>query len=133
MGGGIYPVIKEGSALYYFDVPTESFVHLEPEGRPGAQSYSSNCAIFSYDSVNDAAVLFLHRAKEGTPGIYAYLPEANKWETVAEKPPAYDVKAIDPHWSGFYDPVLNVHFLFVGTDGRENGTMWAYRYKRAED
>ncbi len=137
MGGGIFPVIKEGSALYAFDVQSESFVHLEPKDDPGLQSYSSNTAIFSYDSVNDAAVLFLHKHKEkykedDLAGIFAYHPDENRWETVVEKPEFFTSKKNPgwPQWSGFYDPVLNVHFLFVGTDGRTNGTMWAYRYKK---
>ncbi|MFO7898989.1 MAG: hypothetical protein R6V58_08005 [Planctomycetota bacterium] len=134
MGGGIYPVIEKGkSALYAFDVQSEKFIHLKPEKDPGLQTYSSNNAMFFYDSANDAAVLFMHDSskKNGTgPGIYAYHPEENRWETVAEKPGAYDVKMINPHWSGYYDPELNAHLMYVATDGRANGTMWAYRYKR---
>ncbi len=133
MGGGIFPVIKEGSALYKFDVQTETFAHLEPEGRPTAQSYSSNRAMFLYDSVNDAAVLFHHRVKKKrgeVAGIYAYHPEENKWVTVSEEPEAMTRKRPNAYWNGFYDPELNVFFLHVGTDGRANGSMWAYRYKK---
>ncbi len=138
MGGGIYPVIKKGkSALYAFDVQSESFMHLEPKDDPGLQNYSSNNAMFFYDSVNDAAVLFLHKHKEkykedDLAGIFAYHPDENRWETVADKPAFFTAKENPgwPQWSGFYDPELNVYFLYVATDGRSNGTMWAYRYKQ---
>ncbi len=136
MGGGIYPTIKKGkSALYAFDVQPESFIHLEPKDDPGLQSYTSNNAMFMYDKVNDAAVLFMHdsSSRNGSgEGIYAYHPEENRWETVQLKPEFYTSKDNPPypHWSGFYDPVFNVYFLFVGTDGSDSGTMWAYRYKR---
>jgi hypothetical protein len=139
MGGGKYPVIKPGkSALYAFDVQTETFQHLKPKDDPGLQTYTSNNAMFMYDSVNDVAVLFLHKSKQGKkknqtgPGIYAYHPEENRWETVQMKPEFYTSKE-NPnynYWSGFYDPVFNVYFLFTGTDGRDRGTMWAYRYKK---
>jgi hypothetical protein len=33
--------------------------------------------------------------------------------------------------TGFYDPELNVHLWHAAGDGRDNGTMWAYRYRRA--
>ncbi len=139
MGGGVYPVIKKGkSALYAFDVQSESFVHLEPEDDPGLQNYSSNNAMFMYDSVNDAAVLFLHNhkdkyKKDDLAGIFAYHPDENRWETVQDKPAFFTSKE-NPgynYWSGFYDPKLNVYFLFTGTDGgSKGGTMWAYRYKK---
>jgi hypothetical protein len=34
--------------------------------------------------------------------------------------------------NGFYDPKLNVHILHRAGDGRANGTMTAWRYKRGK-
>ena len=47
----------------------------------------------------------------------------------APRPPAL----ADPNLmhTGFYDPELNVHLWHAAGDGRDNGTMWAYRYRRA--
>jgi hypothetical protein len=32
--------------------------------------------------------------------------------------------------SGFYDPVLNVHYYHLAGDSDENGTMLVYRYRK---
>ena len=134
MGGGL-PIAKKGqSALWCFDVKTETFKHLEPKGSPGTTLYATNRAIMNYDSVNDVVVLFLHGIREvhgGKRGIYVYHPDRNEWETVSKQP-----KELMPHihyrnmLNGFYDPELNVHILHRAGDSRQNGTMSAWRYKR---
>ena len=134
IGGGLYPVLEEGeSALWMFDVQTETFSRLEPEGAPASTNYSTNRAMMNYDCVNDVVVLIHYRVREGeTPGVYVYHPDENKWETVSERPPALAMHG-NPTWTGFYDPELNAHFMHRADDGRDNGTMWVYRYKRAEE
>jgi hypothetical protein len=138
LGGGIYPArgreIKPGeSALWVFDVKTETFSRLEPEVNPTPTSYATNRAMMFYDSVNDAVLLFHHRVKgEEAPGVYAYHPGRNEWEIVAKRP-AFLKRRGNPTWTGFYDPKLNVFLLHTADDGRDNGVMWAYRYKRAAE
>jgi len=34
--------------------------------------------------------------------------------------------------NGFYDPVLNAFFLHFARDGRADGSMRVYRYKKAQ-
>jgi hypothetical protein len=135
LAGGIYPArgreIKPGeSALWTFDVRTETFSRLEPKANPTPTSYATNRAMFFYDSVNDAAVLFFHRSKKDSAGIFVYHPGKNEWEVVAKNPPELKRRG-NPTWTGFYDPELNAFLLHTACDGRDNGTMWAYRYKRA--
>ena len=31
---------------------------------------------------------------------------------------------------GFHDPELNASYLYFASDSSDNGTMWAYRYKK---
>ncbi len=138
LAGGIYPAkgleIKPGeSALWMFDVKTETFSRLEPKVNPTPTSYATNRAMLFYDSVNDAVVLFFHRSKgDEAPGVYVYHPEKNEWEVAAKDPPELKRQG-NPTWTGFYDPELNAHILHTACDGRDNGTMWAYRYKRAAE
>jgi hypothetical protein len=135
LGGGLWakPAVKEGeSALWAFDVKTETFSRLEPEVNPTPTNYATNTAMMFYDSANDAVVLFYHRSKgKRVRRIYAYLPEENKWEVVSENPPQLKRRG-NPTWTGFYNPELNVHFMHVANDGRDNGTMWVYRYRQHE-
>jgi hypothetical protein len=85
--------------------------------------------MMNYDSISDAVVLIHHAVREGeVPGVYVYHPEQNEWETASERPPAM---AKGETRTGFYDPELNVHFVHSAGDSRDNGTMWAYRYKKA--
>jgi hypothetical protein len=132
LGGGVYasPEVKKGeSALWAFDVKTETFSRLEPKGAPASTVYSTSRAMMNYDSANDALVLIQWRVAEGeVPGVYVYHPDKNEWETVAERPPALAKKDV---WTGFYDPELNAHFMHGAMDSRDNGVMWVYRYKRA--
>jgi RNA polymerase sigma factor (sigma-70 family) len=134
VGGGVYPVIKKGeSALWMFDVKTETFTRLKPKGAPSTTCYTTSRAVMNYDSLNDVVVLILHGVTEahgGVPGIYVYDPEKNTWETVAERPAALLPKKGRHFWNGFYDPELNVHIMHHAGDSRANGTMWAWRYKR---
>jgi hypothetical protein len=138
LGGGIYPArgreVKPGeSALWTFDVKTETFARLQPEVNPTPTSYATNRAMMYYDSVNDAVLLFHHRVRRKSREVrrvYAYHPGKNEWEVVADDPPQLKRRG-NPTWTGFYDPEFNAHIMHTACDGRANGTMWAYRYKRA--
>jgi hypothetical protein len=138
MGGGTGPTVKKGeSALWSFDIKTETFTRVKPKGNPSTTLYTTNRAIMNYDSVNDVVILFLHAPKTqdkkvgGEHGIYVYHPAKNEWETVSASP-----KELLPHihyrnmLNGFYDPKLNVHILHRAGDSRANGTMSAWRYKK---
>src|SRR5689334_19084846 len=53
----------------------------------------------------------------------------------AERPLPFPAKGPDVSrcWNGFYSPELNAHFFHVAGDSRDDGTVWAYLYKRAPD
>ncbi len=133
LAGGLYSHIKfkpGDSVLWMFDVQTETFSRLEPAVTPTPTSYATNRAMFFYDSVNDAVVMFMHRVRKNeTRGIYVYHPERNEWELVSENTPQLDRRR-NPTWTGYYDPELNAFLLHTACDGSDNGTMFAYRYKR---
>jgi hypothetical protein len=67
-------------------------------------------------------------------GIYVYDPEAGSWSETISPPPAAFLDSKFNFWNcnGFYSPQLNAHFFYRANDGDDRGTMWAYRYKRAE-
>ena len=102
---------------------------------PPPTSYATNRALFFYDSVNDAVMLFFFRPKKGrkseTHAIYAYHADENKWEIVAENVKELN-RGRNPTWTGYFDPVLNAHIMHTASDGADNGTMFSYRYKRAK-
>ncbi len=133
MGGGVYPVIKKGeSALWAFDVKTEKFSRLKPKGAPSTTCYPTSRAVMNYDSRNDVVVMIFYRTHGkhgGVPGVYIYDPEKNAWETVAERPA--ELRKVR-FFNSFYDPKLNVHFVHNAGDGRANGNIWVWRYKRAK-
>ncbi len=134
LGGGLWakPEVKAGeSALWMFDVKTETFSRLEPKVNPTPTSYATNRAMMFYDSVNDAVLLFYHKPSKGrTRTIFAYHPGRNEWEVVAEDPKELHKKG-NTTWTGFYDPDLNAHVMHAACDGRPNGIVRVYRYKRA--
>jgi hypothetical protein len=72
----------------------------------------------TYDAANDV-VLVLNAS-----GAYSLNLKTYEWVHAANFPrvPAGQLAA-------FYDPVLNVHFIYVAVDGQDNGKMLVYRFK----
>jgi hypothetical protein len=141
IGGGYYPVSKGPHAFWCYDLKTNTWVDLQPKGKPckGCNRYGPNHAIMNYDAANDVVVLIFHRWQmaptdgdlqpgPGSRGVYVYDPTANSW---AERPLAMP-KEIGQCPSGFYNPNLNAHFLHVAGDSEDNGVMWVYRYKSGQ-
>jgi hypothetical protein len=89
---------------------------------PGAISFIST---WTYDAGNDAGILMTYRNPhaEGN-GVWIYDPSKNSWSRSPKPVPAFTENC-----NAFYDPTLNIHFVYYGTDNRP-GTMWAYRYKK---
>ena len=131
LGGGLYGVVPKGeSALWMFDVQTETFTRLQPEGAPPSNNFATNRARMQYDSVNDVVVLIQHR-DDAARGVHVYHPEENRWETVCvNSEPLRKPGVPYAQWNGYYDPELNVHIQHVAGDSRQNGRIYAYRYKR---
>ncbi len=62
-----------------------------------------------------------------TRGVYAYDADKNEWELAS----GMKTEGNKKH-HGFYDPKLNVHFMFTASDSGGGGKMYVYRYKRAK-
>jgi len=62
-------------------------------------------------------------------GVYVYDPSANTW---TDRLPIPDrvVRSIRDGNYGFHDPVLDVTFCHFAGDSADDGTMWAYRYRK---
>ena len=43
------------------------------------------------------------------------------------------VKSIKNGNHGWYDRELNAYFCHFASDSTDDGTMWVYRYKKAQD
>jgi hypothetical protein len=139
LGGGYYPVSKGPHAFWCFDLRTNTWIDLQPKGKPckGCNRFGPNHAIMNYDVANDVVLLIFHRWQMVPPdgdvqpgqesrGVYVYDPRENTW---SEKPLAMP-REIGRCPSGFYSPDLNAHFVHVADDSADNGVMWVYRYKK---
>ena len=131
IGGGNYPVTPAGTnAFRFYDLKTNAWLDPQPKGAPckGSNSYATNSAAMEYDPVSDVVIVFHYGGNAGEGGIFIYDPTANAWSEAAQRFP--------DKWgqctNAFYDSVLNAHFFHVAGDSDDNGTVWVYRYKRAQ-
>jgi hypothetical protein len=121
IGGGIIEGKGMDQGFYVYDLKAETWTKPEV----AKETYPSGCRIVHYDSVNDAVVM-MHTDKK----LYAYHPETSTWDEPVPIPGGLFAAECR---SAFYDPELNAHFVFVAGDSADNGTMWAYRYKKAPE
>jgi hypothetical protein len=131
LGGGSYPVAPKGeNAFWVYDVKENAWIDPKPKGAPcnGSTSYNTNVAAMHYDTVNDVVVLFHFGGDKEGQGIFIYDPESNTW--LAE--PRVACKATGQCKNAYYDPELNVHIIHGAGDSRDDGTVWAYRYKKVK-
>jgi hypothetical protein len=137
IGGGSYPVAPAGAnALWVFDLATHTWIDPKPKGAPcrGSTSYPTKNAVMAYDPRHDRVLLVVHSFHDDTPdklGVYVYDPSANAWADEARPVPAklgHNRQAKN----GFYDAELNAVFLHSAGDSEDDGTIWVYRYRRAE-
>lgn len=131
LGGGKYPVAPGESALWIYELATDSWVDPKPEGSPGGNSYGTNEALLHCDLVNDVVVLIRHKGP--AQGVHVYDPVSNIWTAIASGPPhSWEKSAARGAVSGFYHAGLNAHLIFVAGDSQDNGRVFAYRYRRAD-
>lgn len=139
LGGGYYPVAPGRSAFWCYDVESNAWVNLAPNGKPclGCNRYGPNHALMHYDSANDVVVLFYHRLPQAPPdgdvnpgakarGVYVYDPTSNSWS----EGPLPLAEEIGQCPNGFYSADLNAHFIHCAGDSADNGVMSVYRYKK---
>ena len=131
LGGGLYPITPDGqNPLWVYDVAENIWFDLQPAGDPGGQVFNTHSAMLHYDSAADVLLLFRYvENKNGTRGIYAYAPDANRWRRVDELPNALWPPGRDSSGSsGFYYPPLGLHLFHVAGDSQDNGRILVYRY-----
>lgn len=121
-----------GDSFLVYDVKANTWSKPKPKGTGPAYS-SSYESIFHYDAAADRLVVIRLYTTKDEPGlrrsVYAYDPEANAWADPLPLP-ADVTKAIKNGNSGFYDPESNAYFCHFANDSADDGTVWAYRYKK---
>jgi hypothetical protein len=124
---------KAEDNFFSYDIRENTWTRPRTKGS-GPFHASSYESIFSYDSANDA-LMIVRLYDKGKPGdrrvVYLYDPRAHTWADPLPLP-AEVVKSIRKGNSGFYDPDLNAYSCHFASDSSDNGTMWAYRYKKAK-
>ncbi len=93
-------------------------------------------ANLTYDSANDVVVAYRYYTRPGwkDPDNYVriYDAAADAWLDEKREGPPGNGGVNYAQYNAFYDPELNVHFMYAASDGSSEGKMWAYRYKRTE-
>jgi hypothetical protein len=121
---------EDGFLIY--DVKANAWSRPKPTGTGPAYS-SSYETIFNYDRAADKLVAIRLYTTKDEPGlrrgVYVYDPAANAWADPLPLP-AEVAKAIKNGNYGWYDPELNAYFCHFAGDSTDDGTMWAYRYKK---
>ena len=113
-----------------YDIDSRTWIKLDATGtRPTA--YSTLRLSLQYDPLNDALVAIQFMPANGEKdskavGVYGYSPEANSWSGPSPLPAFRK-----PMANVCYDRELNAWFCHLAGDSEANGSMWAYRYKKA--
>lgn len=108
--------------LYIFDVAGSTWTKPSSSGT-APESFRTNQASIFYDTTNDLVTVFHY----GDGLVYTYEIDADSWST-APIPDEVRSSISYPSHHAFYDPELNVYFLYMAGDSSDDGTMWAYRH-----
>ena len=129
-GGGSYrgPYAKGEGKLYVYDVQSNTWTNLPDKGALPFW-FGSNVCCMHYDSVNDRVVCFTHSPERKLSLVNVFDPNTGAWDAEPLAVPA-GVPA-EQCWHGFYCPQVNAHFIYTAHDSSDQGTMWAYRYRKA--
>ena len=114
----------EAEGLFVFDIPSSTWRHVEAEGQP--RRFRTNEAALVYNESADRLTIFHRKDRK----LYVFNPGNERWTTV----PLHDAVLNSVPYgalSAFYDPVLDVYFVFLAADSRDNGIMWVYRHPQA--
>jgi hypothetical protein len=120
--GAIGPKAKtsqDGNTIIAYDIATETWIRPDAKGDSPSCWTTNRCSVH-YDAASDV-VLVLHYSDKK---VYVFDPEAGAWGDPVPMPRGGQGHA-------FYDPELNIHFVFFAGDSVDNGVMWAYRYRKA--
>jgi len=128
--GGSYrgPYAKDEGKVYAYDAKTDSWSN-PPDRGDVPPVFATNYACVHYDTAADRVLCVVYGAKK--TGVFVFDPSTGAWD---EKSLPFPAKgpSLSLSWNGFYSPGLNAHFFHVAGDSRDDGTIWVYRYKRAE-
>jgi hypothetical protein len=127
--GGSYrgPYAKDEGKVYVYDVKTDSW-NNPPDRGDLPPVFATNYACVHYDKANDRVICAVYRAKR--TGVFVLDPATNTWAERSLPLPARG-PSLSRCWNGFYSPELNAHFFHVAGDSNDDGTVWAYRYRKA--
>jgi hypothetical protein len=129
--GGSYrgPYARDEGKVYAYDVKTDSWSNPLDKGDV-SPVFATNYACVHYDTVNDRVLCVVYSAKK--TGVFVLDPSTHAW---SERPLPFPLKApsLSRCWNGFYSPELNAHFFHVAGDSTDDGTAWAYRYKKGAE
>jgi hypothetical protein len=120
--------LASGKTFHVLNIKARKWDRLEAEGQPENLG-NTNGKLLLFDSAN-GVVLFSKAGGE----IWTYDPETSRWTDMGKTTPKIPWKRYNPKYMlahGFYDPELNVHFIYRAGDSGSNDATWlAYRYKR---
>jgi len=123
------PDVRGGGPIYIYDVKTNAWSN-PPMQEHAMRWPGANNACVHYDAAADRVLCFFgwNAQNRKSRGISSYDPGTGSWEAPAPIPDAVFSGCVN----GFYSPEVNAHFFYVAGDSNDRGTMWAYRYKRAQ-
>ncbi|MGQ9662306.1 MAG: hypothetical protein ACUVWX_08235 [Kiritimatiellia bacterium] len=123
--GSQYPPAPDTNSLWRYDIQLGQWVSLLA-ANTRLQRFTSAQAVVNYDTVNDVLIVFHF----GTDTVEVYDPVTNSWNTeVIPFPPGIHLQY--RVFSGFYDPLLNIHvFVRAGDSSSSNTDILVYRFRR---
>jgi hypothetical protein len=118
--GNMIPAGPNTNVFKIYEIGANKWTTPESPGDVG-ECAASHLTFFTYDTVNDVAVLYTDKHN-------VYDPSKSKWTA---QPQTLTTKIDWSASSGFYDPETNAHFYFnAGDSSTDPGNMWAWRYAR---
>ncbi len=116
--------VKPNLHIRYFDLKTHKWVDTGVTGpqMTGKHPYVTSYLAMHYDTQNQIGLL-KHEKQ-----FWIFDPASNTFHDA----PLQFPKEYNSKWrtySGFYSSELNVHYIYLAGDSKDNGTFWVYRYK----
>lgn len=114
--------------LMAYEIETNAWRHLKPTGAAPLAA-NTNAAFYEYDARHDVVVAMHFKGR--STGIFVYDPKSNHWSDPLPIPA--EVRKFGFAANTCYDRELNVYFMHVAGDSDDNGEIWAWRWRRAEE
>ena len=132
----VYYLQRDGKSpednFLIFDVKRNEWSKPRATG-PAPLSATSYESIVEFDTSSDMLVVIrLYDGQDGRGprrGVYAYDPQTNAWVEPLPLPPEVAASIKNGNY-GCYDPASNAYYCHFASDSRDDGTMWAYRFRK---